>query len=58
VNFSDATLVLLGLGTVLNDQSAAPVFQHVTELRRRKIFAAVREAFWKQEPQIKKFKSK
>jgi sirohydrochlorin cobaltochelatase len=53
-NFSDAALVLLGHGTVLNNQSAAPVFQHAAELRRRKIFAAVREAFWKQEPQVKK----
>ncbi len=53
-NFSDAVLVVLGHGTVLNDQSAAPVFQHAAELRRRKIFAKVREAFWKQEPHIKK----
>ena len=53
-NFSDAALVVLGHGTVLNDQSAAPVFQHAAELRRRKIFSEVREAFWKQEPHIKK----
>jgi sirohydrochlorin cobaltochelatase len=53
-DFSDAVLVVLGHGTVLNDQSAAPVFQHAAELRRRKIFREVREAFWKQEPQIKK----
>jgi sirohydrochlorin cobaltochelatase len=52
-DFSDAALVVLGHGTVLNDQSAAPVFQHAAELRRRKIFRDVREAFWKQEPQIK-----
>ncbi|MDD5141426.1 MAG: CbiX/SirB N-terminal domain-containing protein [Verrucomicrobiales bacterium] len=52
-NFSDAALVILGHGTTLNDQSDAPVFQHAAELRRRKIFAGVREAFWKQEPQIK-----
>jgi sirohydrochlorin cobaltochelatase len=52
--FSDAALVVLGHGTTLNDQSAAPVRQHAAELRRRKIFAEVREAFWKQEPQIKK----
>jgi sirohydrochlorin cobaltochelatase len=54
VSFSNSTLVVLGHGTTLNDQSAAPVFQHAAELRRRKIFAEVREAFWKQEPQIKK----
>ena len=53
-NFSDAALVVLGHGTTLNDQSAAPVFQHAAELRRREIFAEVREAFWKQEPHVKK----
>src|SRR5271154_3968355 len=53
-NFSDAALVVLGHGTTLNDQSAAPVLQHAAELRRRKIFREVREAFWKQEPHIKK----
>lgn len=51
--FSDATLIVLGHGTDLNENSATPVRQHVAELRRRNIFAAVREAFWKQEPQIK-----
>ena len=53
-HFSDAALVVLGHGTTLNDQSAAPVRQHAAELRRRKIFVEVREAFWKQEPHIKK----
>ena len=46
--------MVLGHGTAQNDSSAAPVYQHAAELRRRKIFAAVHEAFWKQEPQIKK----
>jgi len=53
-DFSAAALVVLGHGTTLNDNSAAPVLQHTTELRRRKIFREVCEAFWKQEPQIKK----
>ena len=53
-NFSEAALVVLGHGTMQNDSSAAPVYQHAAELRRRKIFAQVRESFWKQEPQIKK----
>jgi sirohydrochlorin cobaltochelatase len=52
--FSDAALVILGHGTTLNAESAAPVLQHAAELRRRKIFTEVREAFWKQEPHIKK----
>jgi sirohydrochlorin cobaltochelatase len=53
-NFSGAALVVLGHGTTQNENSAAPVYQHAAELRRRKMFAEVREAFWKQEPQIKK----
>ena len=53
-SFSDATLIVLGHGTTLNAESAAPVLQHVAELRRRKIFSEVRAAFWKQEPHIKK----
>ncbi|HZT23990.1 MAG TPA: CbiX/SirB N-terminal domain-containing protein [Verrucomicrobiae bacterium] len=52
--FSDAALVILGHGTELNEYSAAPVFQHTAELRRRRLFCEVYEAFWKQEPQIKK----
>jgi len=53
-NFSDATLVVLGHGTELNENSEVVVFQHAAELRRRKIFCEVHEAFWKQESQIKK----
>ena len=52
-NFSDAALVLLGHGSTQNAESGAPVYQHAAELRRRRIFAEVREAFWKQEPQVK-----
>jgi sirohydrochlorin cobaltochelatase len=51
-DFADAALVLLGHGTTLNADSAAPVFQHAAELRRRGCFSGVYEAFWKQEPQI------
>ncbi len=51
-NFSDAALVLFGHGSTVDDGSARPVYQHVAELRRRKCFAEVREAFWKQEPRI------
>ena len=53
-SLSNAALVVLGHGTALNNHSAAPVLQHAAELRRRKIFAEVREAFWKQEPRVKK----
>lgn len=50
--FPDAALVLLGHGTTLNEDSAAPVLQHAATLRRKKCFAEVREAFWKQSPQV------
>jgi sirohydrochlorin cobaltochelatase len=52
-DFSDAALVLLGHGTTLNVESAAPVLQHTSELRSRRLFGEVREAFWKQDPQVK-----
>ena len=51
-DFSNATLILIGHGSTTNEQSAAPVYQHAAELRRRKIFAEVLEAFWKIEPKI------
>ena len=51
-DFSDAALVLAGHGSTLNADSAAPARRHAGELRRRGIFAQVREAFWKQEPHL------
>jgi sirohydrochlorin cobaltochelatase len=51
-NFQDSTLVLVGHGSTLNAESAAPTYQHADELRKRGIFADVLEAFWKQEPCI------
>jgi len=53
MDFSDAVLIVLGHGTELNENSAVPVRQHAAALRRRGLFREVREAFWKQEPQIK-----
>ena len=51
-DYKDATLVLVGHGSTLNAESAAPTRLHADELRRRGIFADVIEAFWKQEPCI------
>ncbi len=53
IEFSDATLIVLGHGSTKNEQSSEPVYQHAKELRGRNLFAEVREAFWKQEPLIK-----
>jgi len=52
-DFTDATLVLLGHGTTQHPDSGRTVFQHAAALRRRGSFREVREAFWKQSPQIK-----
>jgi len=51
-DFSDAALVLVGHGSTKNADSSAPVYQHASELRRRKIFGQVLEGFWKVEPRI------
>jgi sirohydrochlorin cobaltochelatase len=51
-DFSDAALVLIGHGSTLNAESAAPTYQHADELRRRGVFGQVLEAFWKLEPSI------
>lgn len=51
-DFSDAALVLVGHGSTLNAESAAPTYQHADALRRRKIFGQVVECFWKLEPSI------
>ena len=51
-DFSAAALVLVGHGSTLNAESAAPTYQHADELRRRQLFAQVAECFWKQEPPI------
>lgn len=51
-NFHDAALVLVGHGSTLNAESAAPTHQHADALRRRGLFAQVVECFWKEEPSI------
>jgi sirohydrochlorin cobaltochelatase len=50
--FLDSAVILIGHGSTVNANSAAPVYQHAAELRKRKLFAEVREGFWKQEPSI------
>lgn len=51
-NYADATLIILGHGSTQNKDSAAPVFQHAESIREQGTFAAVKEAFWKQEPKM------
>jgi sirohydrochlorin cobaltochelatase len=51
-DFTDAALILFGHGSTLNSGSGAPIVQNAVELRRRKIFGQVHEAYWKQEPHL------
>jgi sirohydrochlorin cobaltochelatase len=51
-NFTDSALLLIGHGSTVNAASGAPTYQHADELRRRRVFAQVEEAFWKQTPGI------
>lgn len=51
-NFQDAALVLVGHGSTLNADSAAPTHQQADELRRRGLFAQVVPCFWKEEPLV------
>ena len=51
--FPDAALLVIGHGSSVNADSAAPALQHGAELRRRRLFTEVREAFWKQPPGIR-----
>ena len=52
MSYHDATLLLIGHGSTVNDDSGATVRQHAAELRRRGLFADVREGFFKIEPRI------
>ena len=51
-SFQDAALVLVGHGSTLNADSAAPTHRHADELRRRGLFAQVVACFWKEEPAV------
>jgi sirohydrochlorin cobaltochelatase len=51
--FSDAALLLVGHGSTLNADSSAPTYQQAEEIARRRIFAEVHVAFWKEEPNFR-----
>jgi sirohydrochlorin cobaltochelatase len=53
-DFADAAVVLIGHGSSVNAESGEAVRRQADELRRRKLFAEMREAFWKREPQLTK----
>ena len=53
VRFHNTALLIVGHGSTVNPDSSAPTLAHAAEIRRRKIFAEVACAFWKEEPSLR-----
>jgi sirohydrochlorin cobaltochelatase len=49
----DTALLIVAHGSTVNPDSSAPTLAHAAEIRRRKIFADVGCAFWKEEPSLR-----
>jgi sirohydrochlorin cobaltochelatase len=47
------SLLIVAHGSTVNPDSSAPTLAHAAEIRRRKIFAEVECAFWKEEPSLR-----
>src|SRR5213595_4178385 len=52
-DYSNSALLIVGHGSTVNPDSSAPTLAHATEIRRRKVFADVACAFWKEEPSLR-----
>jgi sirohydrochlorin cobaltochelatase len=50
---SNSALLIVAHGSTVNPDSSAPTLAHAVEIRRRKIFADVECAFWKEEPSLR-----
>ncbi len=48
-----SALLIVAHGSTLNPDSSTPTWTHAREIQRRKIFADVRCAFWKEEPSLR-----
>ena len=46
-------LLIVGHGSTVNPDSSAPTLAHAAEIRRRRMFADVACAFWKEEPSLR-----
>lgn len=49
----NCALLIVAHGSTVNPDSSAPTLAHAAEIRRRKIFADVECAFWKEEPSLR-----
>jgi sirohydrochlorin cobaltochelatase len=50
---NDSALLIVAHGSTVNPDSSASTLAHAAEIRRRKIFADVECAFWKEEPSLR-----
>ncbi len=50
---NNSALLIVAHGSTVNPDSSAPTLAHAVEIRRRKIFADVGCAFWKEEPSLR-----
>jgi sirohydrochlorin cobaltochelatase len=53
VRFDDSALLIVAHGSTVNPDSSVPTLEHAAEIRRRKVFADVACAFWKEEPSLR-----
>jgi len=53
VRSDNSVLLIVGHGSTVNPDSSAPTLAHAAEIRRRKVFADVQCAFWKEEPSLR-----
>src|SRR5213593_2752454 len=50
---ANSALLIVGHGSTVNPDSSVPTLAHAAEIQRRKIFADVGCAFWKEEPSLR-----
>jgi sirohydrochlorin cobaltochelatase len=53
VKSDGSALLIVAHGSTVNPDSSAPTLAHAAEIRRRRIFADVASAFWKEEPNLR-----
>src|SRR5207248_2757041 len=53
ISKSNSALLIVGHGSTVNPDSSAPTLAHAAEIRRRKLFAEVGCAFWKEESSLR-----
>ncbi len=53
MTIDSAALLIVAHGSTVNPDSSAPTLAHAAEIRRRRVFADVECAFWKEEPSLR-----